>query len=81
VKAMAVALAVLMFATGCASAAFHPADGPQFRTLSECREQHPADPELCEPRQVVADGGAIATVALLVLYTALIVLIAVGGGR
>jgi hypothetical protein len=70
-----------MLAAGCASAAFHPADGPQFRTLAECQAQHPVDPEWCSPRQVVADGNAIATVALLVLYTALIVLIAAGGAR
>jgi hypothetical protein len=78
VKALAAALAVLMLASGCATT-YHPVDGNVHRGLDECQAVHQYDqPEACAPMQTVVDGNAVVAVAWLVLWTAMIVLMAVG---
>jgi len=81
VSTVSVLLVALLLA-GCATT-YHPADGNVHRTRAECVYQHQYDePEQCQQtQQTVVDGTAVATIAWMVLYTALIVLVAVGGHR
>lgn len=76
----ALLLTVLML-TGCAVTQ-HPTDGALHRDLAQCHEQHAYDrPEACVPMQAVVNGDAIAAGLLLAAYVAVIILLALAGGR
>jgi uncharacterized protein YgiB involved in biofilm formation len=75
-KTISVLLVMLML-SGCA-ASFHPQDGTKYRTMAECQADNAQSPEMCEVRETAVNGNAIFAGLWLALWTAFVVVIAVG---